>query len=224
MTPPAAKESECTKDQVPGYTVRGDHQAVPPRHLLDQYLNMLCTAQAGDEFGIRHRPVDCGVTPNITKPSTREDRHTLRQPEPPGDIPAGTGKPDLLLDSPALIDPDRGQEEEMAVRRLQEGDPLQAVDARSPLEGLQGGGCGKRPPDRGIDPAGVESLDDGGLRLPASMTVTSSPNESAVPGGANKTRLTSPLTALAAERIFASAFAAPSPIFIGIPPRLQRSA
>jgi len=59
---------------------------------------------------------------------------------------------------------------------------------------------------------------------PAAMTVTPPPTEWAVPGGANKPGLPSPLTARAAERIFASAFAAPSPIFIGPPPRLQRSA
>lgn len=141
--PPGSEERERAKDQVPGYPVGSHDHPVPSRRPpLDQDLGVLRPpGQACDELGIRHRPVDDRVPPEIPEPSSREDRHPLGgEPETPGDIPADSGEPHLFLDRPALVDPDRGgEEEEMPVSGLEEGNPFQMIDACSLLEGFQGG-------------------------------------------------------------------------------------
>jgi len=45
-------------------------------------------------------------------------------------------EPHLLLDGPALVDPNRGKEKEMSVGSLEKGDPLQVVETCSCFEGL----------------------------------------------------------------------------------------
>jgi len=61
--------------------------------------------------------------------------------------------------------PDRGEEEEVPVCSLEEGDPLQVVDTHGLFKGLQRGGRRQGATDGGIDPALGESLNEGCLRL-----------------------------------------------------------
>ena len=154
MSSPGSKKRERTKDQVPRYPVRSDDHPVTPRRLLDQDLDMLRPGQAGDELGVRHRPVDGRVPPDIPEPPAREDRDPPGKPETPGDMAAVLDEPDLVRDRPALVDTDRGKEEEVPFGGLEERYPLQVVDAGGRLEGRKRGRRRQSAPDSGIDIAG----------------------------------------------------------------------
>lgn len=139
MPRPGSEERERAKDQVPGDPIGCHDHPVLSRCLLDQDLGMFRTGQACNELGVCHRPVDSRMPPQIPEPPPREDRHPTRKAEFPGDIPAGSGEPDLFFDRPALVNPNRGKEEEMAASGLKKGNPLQVVDTRGLLESFQGG-------------------------------------------------------------------------------------
>ena len=126
---------------------------------------MLCPGQAGDELGVRHRPVDGRVPPDIPEPPAREDRDPPGKPETPGDMAAVLDEPDLVRDRPALVDTDRGKEEEVPFGGLEERYPLQVVDAGGRLEGRKRGRRRQSAPDGGIDIAGGKSRDKGSLRM-----------------------------------------------------------
>ncbi len=157
MSLSGTKERERTKDQVPGDPVGGDDHPVSPCRLLDQDLGMFRTGQTGHEFSIGHRSIDGRVPPEIPEPPAREDRRSFREPETPCNLATLFDEPDLLSNRPALVDPDRGEEEEVPIGGLQESDPLQMVDTHGQFECPQGRGCRQTAPNGGIDPTIDES-------------------------------------------------------------------
>lgn len=161
----APEIGEGAKDEVAGDPVGCDYKAALLDRILYQNLAVNAISQPGGEFGIGHRTVDSGMPPQVPEPAPGENTDPVRQTEEPNEVTPSLDQGHLFRHSPTLINPDRGEEEELSSGSLEEGNSFEMVDTGGFPEEAEGLTRRQRPAHGTVDTVLNEVIDERACRV-----------------------------------------------------------